>query len=34
LHQLWKDADMGPPVVMGKAEVAVPPDAAEPKSAE
>jgi hypothetical protein len=34
LHQLWKDADMGPPVVMGKAGVAIPPDVAEPKSAE
>jgi hypothetical protein len=30
LYQLWKDADMGPPVRMGQAEVMTPPDSARP----
>jgi len=34
LRQLWKDADMGPPVRMGRAEVAIPPDPVEPKPGE
>jgi hypothetical protein len=34
LHQLWKDADMGPPVPMGRAEVAIPRDVVEPTSAD